>query len=53
MFAENSSAIATGQKLQLARKKCMVKSCFKVQEKRFWREISHHFLLEMDVGSID
>ena len=31
--------IFTGQTLQLARKKCMAKGCFDLQNNDFWREI--------------
>ena len=42
--------------LQLARKKCLAKSCLEVQEKRFWREIIAFFaavLSEMDLGNVE
>ena len=40
MFAQSFFGIATGQTLQVVRKKYLAKGCFDVQKKRFWREIN-------------
>ena len=43
LLCAKGSGIATEQTMQIARKKCMAKSCFGVQKKQFFKRIQRFF----------